>query len=64
MRAHPAPVSRPDLLDRFAQEDRARIPRPRRNQQFKFLRAIGSNNNFVAYIDAIGQLDGTDSLVE
>ena len=52
------------LLDRFAQEDRARIPRPRRNQQFKFLRAIGSNNNFVAYIDAIGQLDGTDSLVE
>src|SRR5438309_3030789 len=52
------------LLDRFAQEDRIRITRPRRNQQIKFSQAIGNNNDFVAYVDAIGQLDGTDCLLE
>jgi len=36
------------LLDRFAQEGRIRIARPRRNQQIKFSQAIGSNNDFIA----------------
>jgi len=52
------------LLDRFAQEDRIRITRPRRNQQIKFSQAIGSSNDFIAYVDAIGQLDGTRCLLE
>src|SRR5207244_4590285 len=52
------------LLDRFAQEDRIRIPKPRRSQQIKFLQPIGSGNDFVAYVDAIGQLDGTRCLLE
>jgi len=52
------------LLDRFAQEDRIRIPKPRLNQQIKFSQAIDSNNDFVAYVDAIGQLDGTRCLLE
>src|SRR5438067_4530259 len=52
------------LLDRFAQEDRIRIPKPRRNQQVKFSQAIGNGNDFVAYVDAIGQLDGTRCLLE
>src|SRR6266478_2035109 len=52
------------LLDRFAQEARISIPRPRRNQQIRFSPAIGSNNDFVAYVDAIGQLDGTRRLLE
>jgi hypothetical protein len=52
------------LLDRFAQEDRVRIPRPRRNLQVKFTRAISGANNFVAYVDAIGKLDGTPCLLE
>jgi PD-(D/E)XK nuclease superfamily protein len=52
------------LLDRFAQENRIRIPRPRRNQQIRFSQTIGSNNEFIAYVDAIGQLDGTDCLLE
>jgi PD-(D/E)XK nuclease superfamily len=52
------------LLDRFAQEDRVRIPRPRQNQQIKFSRRISEKNDFVAYIDAIGQLDSTRRLLE
>src|SRR5437899_5118226 len=52
------------LLDRFAQEDRIRILKPRLNQQIKFSQAIGSNNDFVAYVDAIGQLDGMRCLLE
>src|SRR5438874_330737 len=52
------------LLDRFAQEDRVRIPRPRRDQQTKITRRISGGNDFVAYIDAIGRVDGTRSLIE
>src|SRR5256886_1370444 len=52
------------LLDRFAQENRIRIPKPRRNQQIKFSQAIGSSDDFVAYVDAVGQLDGTRCLLE
>jgi PD-(D/E)XK nuclease superfamily len=51
------------LLDRFAQDGRVRIPRPRSNQQVRFTRAI-SSDNFVSYIDAIGELDGTRSVLE
>src|SRR5690348_15737672 len=51
------------LLDRFAHEDRVRVPRPRRNQQIKFIRAIPGGNDFVAYIDAIGRVDGTECLI-
>src|SRR6266704_2790499 len=46
------------LLERFAQDDRIRIRQPRRNLQIKFLRALSSTNDCVAYIDAIGYLDG------
>jgi hypothetical protein len=52
------------LLDRFCQDDRIRIRQPRRNLQIKFARPILHNNEFVAYIDAIGKLDGTGSLLE
>jgi len=52
------------LLDRFAQENRIRIPKPRRNQQIKFSQHICRNNDFIAYVDAIGQLDGTRCLLE
>jgi PD-(D/E)XK nuclease superfamily len=52
------------LLDRFAQDDRVRVPKPRRNQQIKLSRRISEQNDFVAYIDAIGQLDGTSRLLE
>jgi hypothetical protein len=52
------------LLDRFCQDDRVRIRQPRRNLQIKFTRTVSKTNDFVAYVDAIGKLDGTRCLVE
>ncbi len=52
------------LLDRFCQDDRVHIRQPRRNLQIKFARPISGRNEFVAYIDAIGRLDGTGCLLE
>jgi len=51
------------LLEHFAQDDRIRIPRPRRNLQIKFARLTSERNEFVAYIDAIGLLDGVRSVI-
>ena len=52
------------LLTRFCQDNRVQVPRPRRNLQVKFTRQIDEKNDFVAYIDAIGKLDGTRCLLE
>jgi PD-(D/E)XK nuclease superfamily len=52
------------LLDRFCQDDRVCIRQPRRNLQIKFTRTLSAKNDFVAYVDAIGKLDGTRCLVE
>jgi len=66
------------LLDRFAQDDRVRVRQPRKSMQVKFTRPLphwngngnrngngsGHANEFVAYIDAIGLLDGTRCLLE
>src|SRR2546427_8154621 len=46
------------LLDRFAQDDRIRIRKPRRNLQVKISKPLAGQNDFVAYVDAIGDLDG------
>src|SRR5437870_11125005 len=52
------------LLERFCQDDRVRIRQPRRNLQIKFTRPVSAKNDFVAYVDAIGKLDGTRALIE
>ena len=52
------------LLTRFCQDSRVQVQQPRHNLQVKFTRPIGANNEFVAYIDAIGKLDGTRCLLE
>jgi len=52
------------LLDRFCQDDRIRIRQPRSNVQIKAVRPIFGKNDFVAYVDAIGELDGTRCLLE
>ena len=52
------------LLDRFCQDDRIHIRQPRRNLQIKFVRPLMDKNDFVAYVDAIGKLDGIGSLLE
>src|SRR5205814_7272868 len=52
------------LLERFCQDDRVRVPQPRRNLQVKFTRPLSGRNDFVAYIDALGKLDGQGCLLE
>jgi CRISPR/Cas system-associated exonuclease Cas4 (RecB family) len=52
------------LLTRFCQDDRVRICQPQRNLQVKFTRQLAGGNDFVAYIDAIGKLDGKRCLLE
>jgi hypothetical protein len=52
------------LLTRFCQDDRVQILQPRRNLQIKFDREFAGKNDFVAYIDAIGKLDGKRCLLE
>ena len=52
------------LLGRFAQDDRVRVVRPCQNLQIRFTRRLTAGNDFVAYIDAIGNLDGTKCLLE
>jgi PD-(D/E)XK nuclease superfamily protein len=52
------------LLERFAQDDRVRVRHPRRNLQVKFTRPLTGSNDFVAYVDALGGLDGVRCLLE
>ena len=52
------------LLERLAQDDRIRISQPHRNMQVKLVRSLSEGNDFVAYLDAIGTLDGKPSLLE
>jgi hypothetical protein len=52
------------LLDRFCQDERVFIRQPQRNLQIKFVRSLSPQNEFVAYLDAIGYLDGTHCVLE
>jgi hypothetical protein len=52
------------LLERLAQDDRVQIRQPRRNLQVKLARTLPTGDEFVAYIDAIGYLDGTHCLID
>jgi len=52
------------LLERFAQDDRVRIRRPKENLQVKVTRFLPSGNQFLSYIDAIGDLDGTKCIID
>ncbi len=51
------------LLIRFCQDNRIQVHQPGRNLQIKFTRPLG-RNEFVAYIDGIGKLDGVRCLLE
>lgn len=51
------------LLIRFCQDNRVQVEEPERNLQVKLTRPIG-RNQFVAYIDAIGELDRRPVLLE
>ena len=52
------------LLERFAQDDRVQIPRPEQDLQVKMSRGLPGGHEFVAYIDALGELDGTRCLID
>jgi CRISPR/Cas system-associated exonuclease Cas4 (RecB family) len=52
------------LLERFAQDDRVRIRRPNQNIQVKLTRSLPNGSDFVSYIDAIGEVDGTSCVID
>jgi len=52
------------LLERFAQDDRVRIHCPESDLQVKLARELPGDNEFVAYIDALGELDGQRCLID
>ena len=48
----------------FAQDDRIRIRRPKKNLQLKMIRSLPNGSEFVSYIDAIGEIDGQRHLID
>jgi hypothetical protein len=52
------------LLERFAQDDRVQIRSPKQNLQVKLMRSLPSGSDFVSYLDAIGEVDGTKCIVD
>ncbi|MGC0774672.1 MAG: PD-(D/E)XK nuclease family protein [Candidatus Acidiferrum sp.] len=52
------------LLERFAQENRVSVRVPQKNLQIKMVRALPSGREFVAYLDAIGELDGQPCVID
>jgi hypothetical protein len=52
------------LLEKFVREDRVCVPRPKENLQLKLTRNLEGGNDFVSYIDAIGELDGKPCLID
>jgi PD-(D/E)XK nuclease superfamily len=52
------------LLERFAQDNRIQVPDPQQNLQIKVLRDLPNANQFVGFIDAIGELDGVHCLMD
>ena len=52
------------MLEKFVREDRIRVPDPKDNLQIKLTRKLSGGNEFVSYIDAIGELDGSHYLID
>jgi hypothetical protein len=52
------------LLEKFARDDRVRVAAPRDSLQLKVLRQLDCGSEFVAYIDAIGELDGRKTIID
>jgi hypothetical protein len=52
------------LLETFARDNRIRIRSPQKNLQIKMLRALPGGSEFVAYLDALGELDDQHSVID
>lgn len=52
------------LLEMFVREDRVRVRHPKENLQLRISRSLEGGQEFVSYIDAIGELDGKRCLID
>ena len=52
------------LLHLFVQENRVRVSRPLQDLQMKIMRSLPNANEFIAYVDAIGEIDGHPYLID
>jgi len=52
------------ILQRFVQDNRVRVRRPKQNLQVKVVRSLPNGHQFIAYLDAIGTLDGTPCILD
>jgi hypothetical protein len=52
------------LLERFAQDDRIRIHDPQNYLQIKIEHQLPGGSDFLAYVDAIGELDGLRCIID
>ncbi|HXR18015.1 MAG TPA: PD-(D/E)XK nuclease family protein [Terriglobales bacterium] len=52
------------LLETFVRDERVCIRRPNESLQLKITRSLERGNDFVSYIDAIGELDGKRCLID
>ena len=52
------------LLETLSHEDRIHIGRPQQGMQVKLTKPLANGNQFIAYVDALGTLDGNQSLLE
>jgi len=52
------------LLERFALDDRVQIRSPKQNLQVKLTHSLPSGGDFVSYVDAIGEVDGTKCIID
>lgn len=52
------------LLGKFSQDHRVWVPLPHQNLQLKIVQPLSGNNEVVAYLDAIGELDGVRRVLD
>ena len=52
------------LLHLFVQENRVCVSRPLQDLQTKIIRSLPNANEFIAYVDAIGEIDGAPYLID
>jgi hypothetical protein len=52
------------LLETFARDNRVSVLDPQTNLQVKVVRTLPGGNEFVAYIDALGEIDGKRRLID
>ncbi len=52
------------LLQRFAQDNRVCVHNPGKDLQVKFFPSLAEGSEFVAYLDAIGEIDGVRCLID